>query len=136
MFVPEQLASEIALGDAVIIKLRQQQPLTRQHLIIQGQARIRPIDWESAAIGLGAWDLARLLDHAGPDRADYLASYLAELDRLDATPLDLQAFRRIFHRSCRMLNALWRLGSSVEACRDPAFVIPLLDEIEASWESS
>jgi hypothetical protein len=105
-----------------------------ENLIVQEESRIRPVDWESAAIGLGAWDLARLLDGWGADRVDFIAAYLAELDCLDASPTDMQAFRRIFHRSCRVLNALWHLGWSLEPCRDPAFVMPLLNEIEASWQ--
>jgi thiamine kinase-like enzyme len=104
-----------------------------ENLIVAADSRIRPLDWECAAIGLGAWDLARLLDGWGADPVDFIAAYLAELDRLDASPLDLEAFRRIYHRSGRVLNALCRLRASGDACRDPAFVVPLLDKIEAAW---
>src|SRR5262249_44047669 len=52
-----------------------------QNLVIQPGGRIRAIDWESAAVGLGAWELVRLLDGWGSMKATFLAAYLAEFQR-------------------------------------------------------
>src|SRR5262249_41573958 len=77
-----------------------------EHLIIQPGGRIRAIDWESAAIGLGAWDLARFLDGWGSMKATFLAAYLAEFERHVAVPLDREGFQRLLGHS-EILNALW-----------------------------
>src|SRR5262249_61074587 len=41
------------------------------NIVLQPGPRIRPIDWEAAAVGLAAWDLARLLDGWGKDRPPF-----------------------------------------------------------------
>src|SRR5262249_40406230 len=67
-----------------------------EHLIVQPGGRIRAIDWESAAVGVGAWDLAQLLGGWGPTKATFLAAYLAEFERHVAVPLDREGFQRLF----------------------------------------
>jgi aminoglycoside/choline kinase family phosphotransferase len=104
-----------------------------QNLVIQDGGRIRAIDWESAAIGLGAWDLAKLLDGWGSMKATLLAVYLAEFERHVAKPLDRDCFERLL-RHCEILNTLWHLRWSVEACQDAAIVEDLLLDMENRWQ--
>jgi hypothetical protein len=114
-----------------------------QNLIIQagGQSttdfksvpRIRAIDWESAAIGLGAWDLARLVDGWGSMKVAFIAAYLAEFERHVASPLDREGFQRLFGH-CEILNTLWYLRWSVERCQDAAVVEDLLLDMENRWQ--
>jgi hypothetical protein len=104
-----------------------------QHLVLQPGPRIRAIDWESAAIGLGAWDLARLLDGWGSMKAAFLSAYLAEVERHVAVPFDREGFQRLFGH-CEILNALWHLRWSVEACQDAPLVEDLLLTMETRWQ--
>jgi aminoglycoside/choline kinase family phosphotransferase len=101
-----------------------------ENLIIQPGGRIRAIDWESAAVGLGAWDLAKLLDGWGSMKATFLTAYLAEFERHVGAPLDRESFQRLFEH-CEILNALWHLRWSVEACQDAPAVQELLVDMEA-----
>src|SRR5262249_37603368 len=96
-------------------------------------ARVRAIDWESAAIGLGAWDLARLLDGWGSMKAAFLSAYLAEFERHVAGPFDRGGFQRLFGH-CEILNALWYLRWSVEACSHAPDVQRALATAEAIWQ--
>jgi aminoglycoside phosphotransferase (APT) family kinase protein len=104
-----------------------------ENLIIQPGGRIRAIDWESAAVGLGAWDLAKLLDGWGSMKATFLAAYLAEFERHVAMPLDREGFQRLF-AYCEILTALWHLRWSVEACQDAPVVEELLLDMETRWQ--
>ena len=104
-----------------------------QNLVIQAGGRIRPIDWESAAIGLGAWDLAKLLDGWGSMKTTFLAAYLAEFERHVGRPFDREGFQRLFGH-CEFLNALWHLRWSVETCQDAAVVEGLLLDMETRWQ--
>ena len=104
-----------------------------QNLIIQSEAPIRAIDWESAAIGLGAWELARLLEGWGSMKAAFLSAYLAEFERHVAGPFDRDGFQRLFAH-CEILNALWQFRQSVEACQNAPFVEDLLLTMEARWQ--
>jgi Ser/Thr protein kinase RdoA (MazF antagonist) len=103
------------------------------NLIIQPGGRIRAIDWESAAVGLGAWELARLVDGWGAMKATFLAAYLAEFERHVAGPFDREGFQRLFGH-CEILNALWDLRWSVEACQDAPVVEELLVDMETHWQ--
>jgi hypothetical protein len=104
-----------------------------QNLIIQAGGRIRAIDWESAAIGLGAWDLAKLIDGWGSMKATFLAAYLAEFERHVARPPDREGFQRLFEH-CEILNTLWHLRWSVETCQDAGVVEDLLLDMETRWQ--
>jgi hypothetical protein len=104
-----------------------------ENLVLQPGARIRPIDWESAAIGLGAWELARLLEGWGSMKAAFVSAYLAEFKRHFAEPFDHAGFRHLFAH-CQVLNSLWHLRSSVEACQDAVFVEDLLRTMETRWQ--
>ena len=103
------------------------------NLMIQPVRRIRAVDWESAAIGLGAWDLARLLDACGSEKEIVRSAYLEELEGRAAGAFDRRAFNRTFAH-CRILNVLWHLRWSVDACRDVPFVETELDKLEALWK--
>jgi aminoglycoside phosphotransferase (APT) family kinase protein len=103
-----------------------------QNLVLQSGARIRAIDWESAAIGLGAWDLARLLDGWGSHKAAFLPAYRDEFARHAAVPWDQQTFDIAFAH-CRILNALWHLRWDVGPCRDEAYVGGLLKSMATVW---
>jgi hypothetical protein len=103
------------------------------NLITQPGGRIRAIDWESAAVGLGAWELVRLLDGWGAMKATFLAAYLAEFERHVTRPLDQEGFQRLFEH-CEILNTLWHLRWSVEACQDTPVVEDLLLDMETRWQ--
>jgi aminoglycoside/choline kinase family phosphotransferase len=104
-----------------------------QNLVIQAGGRIRAIDWESAAVGLGAWELARLLDGWGSEKADFLSAYLAEFERHVAGPFEREGFQRLFEH-CEILNVLWHLRWSVEACQDAPLVEEQLRDMETRWQ--
>src|SRR5262245_37094831 len=104
-----------------------------QNLILQPGGRIRAIDWESAAIGLGAWDLARLLEGWGSMKAAFLAAYLPEFERHVAGPFDPGGFQRLFEH-CEILDVLWHLRWSVEVCQDAPVVEDLLLTMETRWQ--
>jgi Phosphotransferase enzyme family len=105
------------------------------NFIIQPGPRVRPVDWEGAAIGLAAWDLARLLDGWGSDKPAFVQAYLAELGRYTPVPPGLTVFRETFRR-CAVLNVLWHLGWEAEACRDAAFVDSSLTDLETVWHGT
>jgi hypothetical protein len=107
--------------------------LFAENLVLQPGARIRAIDWESAAIGLGAWELARLLEGWGSMKAAFLSAYLAEFERHFAGPFDRGGFQRLIAH-CQVLNALWHLRCSVEACQNAPFVEDLLLTMETRWQ--
>jgi len=103
------------------------------NLIIQPGRRVRAIDWESAAVGLGAWDLAKLLDGWGSMKAAFLTAYVTEFERHVGLPLDREGFQRLFEH-CELLNPLWHLRWSVEECQDAAVVEELLADMEERWQ--
>lgn len=100
------------------------------NIIMQAGPRIRAVDWESAAIGLGAWDLVRLLDGWGADNDLLRSVYLEEFEQRAGGALDGRAFDKTFDH-CRILNRFWRLRWSVDKCRDAAFVDYELTQLEA-----
>jgi serine/threonine protein kinase len=102
------------------------------NLLLQPGPRVRLIDWESAAIGLGVWDLVRLLDGWGTDRAYFIMAYREEMARLTGTVPDDTAFARTL-TICTILNSLWHLAWEADACRDAEFVDWLLNELDETW---
>lgn len=101
------------------------------NIVVQRGARIRPIDWESAAIGLGAFDLALLLDGWGDSKQELVSIYLAERARFSTISDDAADFGETFAR-CEFVEALWHLGWSVEDCRSEELVDELLGAMELS----
>lgn len=101
------------------------------HNLMVADGEIRPIDWEWAAVGEGAWDVAKLLSGWGKEKEGFIEAYIEEFERYAA--LDREAFR-VSLEHCRVLHAMWYLWWWIEACEDPAFVVRLLDNLEESWE--
>jgi serine/threonine protein kinase len=104
------------------------------NLLVQPGPCVRLIDWESAAVGLGVWDLVRLLDGWGSDRPAFISAYLEDLERHTGTAVDRAAFART-ETACAILNSLWHLGWEADDCRDPEFVDWLLQELETTWRN-
>ncbi len=105
----------------------------RHNLIVQPGPRIRALDWEGAAVGLGAYDLVRLLDGWGSDKPAFIAVYVEEFNRRAALPVDLPTFYRVL-TLCSILNVLCHFGWDVEACKDPSHVNGLLSELATIWQ--
>ncbi len=103
-----------------------------QHMHLQPGTRIRIVDWETAALGLPAWDLTRLLAGWGTLKPDLLAVYAAELARQTGRPPDTRRLDRMLAH-CDVLRHLRTLAWWKDPCTDPAHVTDLLDRIERSW---
>ncbi|URD51293.1 phosphotransferase [Chroococcidiopsis sp. CCNUC1] len=103
-----------------------------QNLIVQPQVGIRPIDWEWAAIGVPAWDVAKLSSGWGTGKPRLLAAYCDEFARHAIAPLDRRAFDRTL-AGCDILKILWYLRWWISPCRDIAQVDKLLDKIAERW---
>lgn len=104
-----------------------------QNLAVQRRRRIRPLDWESAAIGLGAWDLARLLDGWGEDKPAHIRAYLNEFTRGLAVPFDRHAFHVTFMH-CELVNVLLHFAWSVENLSTHSTVKGLIAQLELIWK--
>lgn len=102
------------------------------NILLQPGPRIRPIDWEAAAVGLGAWDLTRLLDGWGKDKPAFRAAYLAELARQLPVPCDPRSFETTVAH-CEVLDVLCHLAWEAKACRAEAFVLGQLEAMETAW---
>lgn len=85
--------------------------LSDTNLFVQrnGRWRIRPIDWEWAAIGVGAWDLDKLLAGDGSAKPQLQAAYLDEFARQTGTPLDTRTLETVLTH-CAIVRMLWNLG--------------------------
>jgi hypothetical protein len=99
------------------------------NLILQPGPRIRPIDWEEAAVGIGALDLARLLEGWGSDKPALVAAYLDEFARHTSVPVEVRQFSQTFEY-CEAVAALLHLAWSVEDCGDGEWVDGLLSYLE------
>jgi len=103
-----------------------------QNLMVQPGPRIRPIDWESAAIGLPALDLARLLDGwEGQERRSLVSSYLETLELHARAPIDVARIDLALG-PCRLVSGLIHLAWELWACQDAAFVDGWLTSMEWS----
>jgi hypothetical protein len=100
------------------------------NLMVEGGG-IRPVDWEWAAVGHPAWDVAKLLSGWGEERERFIEVYLDEFEK--HAPLDRGEFLASLEH-CRVLHAMWYLWWWISACEDPAFVCGLLDKMERAWE--
>jgi len=125
--------------DSVVADLMSQ-PRTLVHgdvfphnVLLQPGPSVRPIDWESAAVGLAAWDLARLLDGWGKDKPTFRAAYFCELARQFSAPCDSRSFERTFAH-CEVLVILCHLAWDERACRAEGFVLDHLQALEAAWQ--
>lgn len=104
--------------------------LSCKNILVQrhdDRTRFRPVDWEWAAVGLPAWDVAKLLSGWGTQRRQLLASYLAELGR--HVEVDHRAFARTV-ALCSAGQLLWYLQWWVAGCEEPGYLYTLLDKLE------
>jgi hypothetical protein len=102
------------------------------NILLQPGSAIRPIDWESAAVGVGAWDLTRLLDGWEEDHPAFVALYLEALEQDAGVSVDRRDFMRTF-TYCQILNTFWHLGWDAANCKDAAFVELALTNMETIW---
>jgi Ser/Thr protein kinase RdoA (MazF antagonist) len=105
-----------------------------QNLMIQPGPCIRAVDWESAAIGLPALDLARLLDGwEGQERQSLVSSYRETLELHARAPIDAASIELALDQ-CRLVVALIHLAWELWPCQDAAFVHAWLTSMEWSWQ--
>lgn len=85
--------------------------LSDTNLFVQYNSRwrIRPIDWEWAAIGIGAWDLHKILVGDISTRGQLQAAYLDEFAHQAGMVLDTRIFETTLTH-CAIVRALWNLG--------------------------
>ncbi|HKP53131.1 MAG TPA: phosphotransferase [Chloroflexia bacterium] len=102
-----------------------------KNIAVQERWTVRPLDWESAGIGLAAWDLARLLDGWGKPRQGFIDAYLTEAE-MHGVEIDRPSFLLTL-ASCEVVNVLWHLQWSESACRDARFVRGRLHALERAW---
>lgn len=102
------------------------------NIMVQHGGRIRPIDWEWAAIGAPAWDVVRLLDGWGDERDRLLSAYCHAMSNEASTALDIGAFERSIPH-CGVMLKLWRIRWWAKACQEPGGVNRILDSIETIW---
>jgi hypothetical protein len=128
-------------GFESVIEYLSRQPRTIIHgdiipdnLLLQRHHTVRPIDWESAAIGVPGLDLVPLLTGWGEGKPRLLALYQEELVRHLPSgfrgSIDAAAFERMLV-NCGVIVALWYLGWSLEDARDSAYVDRFVDTLEA-----
>ena len=125
---------ESAAGDLL------RQPRTLLHgdfaphnVIIEPDGRIRPLDWEWAAVGPVGWDLAGLYYEWQSDQADFLAAYAREFQRHSAISLDDGDIERAYSL-CEVVYKLWILAMNPERFPHPGYVGRLLDKMEHAWD--
>jgi aminoglycoside/choline kinase family phosphotransferase len=122
----------------VSVAYLEHQPRTLVHgdlyctnLMVQPGPRIRPIDWDSASIGVAGWDMAQLIAGWGLEKkSHFIKIYLDEFALQDtAATLDRLVFERTLAHSevMRVLQVLYWWEGPYE---DLAFVDSLLDEME------
>lgn len=103
------------------------------NVAVQAQGVIRPLDWEWAAIGGGAWDLVKLSAGWGRRKPDLLAAYLDAFDAAAGAPIDRPAFTRSM-AGYGALKILWYLRWWVDGCDDPDTLSRMLTALESSWQ--
>lgn len=108
--------------------------LSGHNLMLPPGDGVRPLDWEWAAIGPAAWDVAKLVAGWGRRKPELVAEYLRERERLGAPVADVPAFRRaLVHGD--VLRRLWYLRWWIPPCaEDPAFVDDQLARMERDWD--
>jgi len=103
------------------------------NFMVQPGPRIRPIDWDSAAIGVAGWDVAQLAAGWGPERPDLVRVYLDEFAQHATVPLDRRAFDRTLAHSeiMRVLQVLYWWEGPYD---DLEFVDILLEAMESACQ--
>lgn len=103
--------------------------LSCHNLVVQPERTIRPLDWEWAAVGPPAWDVARLASGWGAKKASLVELYCDTFDRWSTTPLDRRAFARSLDL-CEIFQICWYLRWWIASCHKPAFVDEQLASLE------
>jgi len=138
---------------AAVIQFLVDQPRTLVHgdlfpdnVILSPEHETRPIDWESAAIGVGAGDVIALIEGwTGPARARLMDAYQCSLeetlDRREQSdwpdtasqyrplPIDRHSFGHLV-QCCEILQWARYLAWDAEYCRDLATARELIDLVE------
>jgi hypothetical protein len=103
------------------------------NFMVQPGSRIRPIDWDSAAIGVAGWDVAQLAAGWGPDTPRLVTVYLDEFARYAAVPIDRRAFDRTLAH-CEIMRVLQVMYWWEGPFDDLEFVDHLLDEMQSACD--
>lgn len=98
------------------------------NVALQPGGRIRAIDWEWAAVGIGAWDLVRLLYGWGFHKAMLIDAYVAELGVGQGAVVDREEIAATVSL-CDFVYRIWILSQQPEVCHDASRRGELLDEI-------
>ena len=101
------------------------------NFMVQPGPRIRPIDWDSAAIGVAGWDMAQLVAGWGPEKPRLVAVYLDEFAQHAAVPVDRRAFERTL-AYCEIMRVLQVLYWWEGPYDNLAFVDGVLEEMESA----
>jgi thiamine kinase-like enzyme len=99
------------------------------NIMVQDGSRIRPLDWEWAAIGVPAWDVVRLLDGWGDERDRFLTAYADAMSKQATIATDSRALENSLAH-CRVMLKLWRIRWWAKACQEPGGVNRILNSIE------
>jgi aminoglycoside/choline kinase family phosphotransferase len=101
------------------------------NFMVQPGLRIRPIDWDTAAIGVAGWDVARLVAGWGPDTPHLVGVYLDEFAQNASVAVDRRAFEHTLDH-CEIVRVLQVLYWWEGPYENLAFVDGLLDEMESA----
>lgn len=123
----------------VSVAYLERQPRTLVHgdmyctnLMVQSGQRIRPIDWDSASIGVAGWDVAQLVAGWGePEKARWISVYLDEFAQHASFLLDRRAFCRTLAH-CEIMRVLQVMYWWEGPYENLAFLDKLLDEMESA----
>src|SRR5829696_2569095 len=102
-----------------------------KNFMVQPGPRIRPIDWDYAAIGVAGWDVAQLAAGWGPEKLRLVEVYLDEFAQHATVSVDRRAFERTLAH-CEIMRVLQVLYWWEGPYEDLAFVDVLLNQMESA----
>ena len=138
-----QRFDRLMLGFGRIVAGLQDRPRTLVHgdifpynIALQKGPRVRPIDWEDAAIGWAEWDLTQLVAGWDADAQEtMICRYLDLLSKRTSHEIDAADFRSALH-GCQVLQILRYFSWDVEQCRNESAVNALLDEMQGALDGA
>ena len=98
------------------------------NILVSSGRPVRVIDWENAAVGPAAWDLAQLLDGWGDDGEALFAAYCDEFEAIRPDAFDRLSYRRAFAYAS-VVHHMWRFSKDV-GCGDPYYLAEFLKGVE------
>jgi hypothetical protein len=102
------------------------------HNLVLQRGRVRPVDWEWAAVGPAAWDLARLLYGWGSSLESMcLDAYVTAFGRDGAVAIERDDLEETL-RQCRFVYNVWYLSQQPHISHDAVHVDKLLDAMETT----